>query len=100
MQARVSLPVRITATAVVMNAPGYITGIFVKPDGTNAITLTLRDNAASGAGTYLCPVLVVAGTGACLYYPLPNVWCKAGIHATVAVAGGGACDAVIYCKKR
>ena len=98
MQARVSLPVRITATGVVMNAPGYITGIFVQPDGTNDITLTLRDNAASGAGTYLCPVLVVGGTGGQKFFDLPNVWCKAGIHATVA--GSGACDAVIYCKKR
>lgn len=98
MQANVMRPVRLTETGVVMNAPGYLTGVCIQPNGVNAITVTLRDNAASGAGTYLAPVFTLAGTDGPTFISLPNVWCKAGIHVTLA--GDGTKDVVVYCKKR
>jgi len=100
MQANVTVPVRITETGVVMNAPGYLHGILVGTDGTNAVTLTLHDNATAGSGTKLTPAFVILGTVGAQMFNLPAVWCKAGIYATVSVAGGGTTEIIFYCKKR
>jgi len=98
MEANVAVPVRITETGVVMNAPGYIFGALVAPDGTNPPTLTLHDNASAASGTKLTPATTFLADGGAQMIFFPAVWCKAGIYATVA--GDGTVEIIVYCKKK
>jgi hypothetical protein len=99
MSSKISVPVRLTATGVVMNAPGFLHGVLVGTDGTNTVTITLYDNASAGSGTKLTPAFTVLGTVGAQMIIFPSVWCKAGIHATIAVAGGGTTEIIFYCRK-
>jgi len=48
-----------TATASVLSRPGYFIGIMVATDATNAVTVSIFDNATAATGTELIPTTVI-----------------------------------------
>jgi hypothetical protein len=49
----------ITASGIVTSKPGALKQIIVATDGTNAVTLSLYDNATAASGTLIVPTMVI-----------------------------------------
>lgn len=76
-----------TASAKILTGEGFFDGIVVKPDGTNAITVTFYDNTA-GSGTQFLPSIVIAGDGGTAFLnPVRPIKVFNGIYITVAGDG-------------
>ena len=53
-----------TATAAITTTSGYLHGIMLATDGTNAVTISVYDNASAASGTKLIPTQVVTTSAA------------------------------------
>lgn len=92
-----------TATATHVSVPSVFRGLIVKTDGTNDVTITVRNNTAVSGTAYLLP-------SAFLVLGEVNLWAfsfgndggpiaDTGINVEISVAGGGAAAVqVLYDK--
>jgi hypothetical protein len=84
----------LTGSSVILAQDGFLFGCLVETDGTNAVTLSLYDNASAGSGKVLRKIIV---PGANNYggFELPiGIEIAKGIYATVS--GTGAAFWVTY----
>ena len=76
-----------TSSAAIISTAGYIHGISVTTDGTNAVTVNLYDNTA-GSGTKIFPTWTVAATPTSQAYSFyPPVRVTNGLYASLATSG-------------
>lgn len=85
-----------SADAAIMAQSGFLCGLQVIADGTNAATVILYDNASAASGTVLAKIVVDAGATYEDYTPLEGIECANGIYADVS--GTGAEYIVHYAK--
>ena len=78
----------LTADKAIVTTAGYLNGMMVNADGTNACTLMLSDNASGSAGTVLWKFEIPAGDAATVgvVFPAP-VKFESGIYADVTTTG-------------
>ncbi len=87
-----------TADAAILVGHGVFGGIVVATDGTNAVTVSIYDNASTASGTELIPTTVFT-TGAAdrkqyLFPPRP-IEVENGIYVDITI-GGGSCGYTVY----
>lgn len=89
-----------TASGVMMAGPGRLFGVLVQPDGTNAVTMTIYDNASAASGTKLTPTMTFAGDGGLQEWKpaIEPVDCFNGVYVEVSVAGAGTVEYIAYTK--
>jgi len=81
-------------TTVVMPRKSMLSGLLIISDGTNVATVTVYDNASTGAGKVLAKGVATVTTGVnSLAFVTPI---RADLGITVVVAGTGAPQAVVY----
>lgn len=82
----------VTAGKVIKNSPGLLHGLVVNTDGTNAVTVTVYDNAAAASGTIVAKITVLAAdrTGGLVGI---DVGCDNGIFVVISGTGG---TAILY----
>jgi len=78
-----------TETATIWSTPCALAGIYLVPDGTNAVTIDIYDGTST-SGRKVIPQVVQAGNGGPFSLQFPKaIFCPSGIHVVVAVAGAG-----------
>lgn len=87
-----------TADAAIMAQSGYLCGLTVIADGTNAATVTLYDNASAASGTVLMEITVDATDTTEVWVPAEAIECANGIYADLTLAAGTARYIVHYTK--
>jgi len=80
------------ANAVIFAKPGWLWGITVRTDGTNAATATVYNNASAASGVE-AGECAIPGEDLTGYEALPRVWCGNGLY--LKLAGTGA-KAIVY----
>ena len=92
------------ADAAVTTGPGYLKGVIVHTDGTNACTVKAYDNATAASGTKLFYDWVVTTSATdrtqALSFDGQEVPYGAGIYIDITVGGGGACVYDVYFESR
>jgi len=89
-----------TASAAIATVPGYIYGIWVATDGTNAVTFTIYD-AATATGTAIFPSFVVPSSSSNRNTTIsfdPPVPYNTGLYVTGSSSGTYSYD-VFYRRK-
>jgi hypothetical protein len=90
----------ITSSAAVYTLPGLFHGVVVVTDGSNAVTVSVYDNASSAAGAELIPTWVVttSATDRIQSYGIwPPVKFDNGIYLELTCAG--TVSAMVYYEK-
>lgn len=86
----------LTADAAAASGEGYLYGIVIVTDGTNAPTVAVYDNS-SAEGTKLVPDLSLAATPRVQTLSLePSVPFNTGVYVDVTVGGGGTIAYMVY----
>ena len=77
-------------SALAVSGPGRFSGLVVKTDGVNAVTLNVFDSA-SAAGNRILPqdVVIPGNAGVWAYSENPPLRVHTGIYVGIAIAGGG-----------
>uniref|UniRef100_A0A6H1ZEA3 Uncharacterized protein n=1 Tax=viral metagenome TaxID=1070528 RepID=A0A6H1ZEA3_9ZZZZ len=79
-----------SADALIQTGPGYFYGIAIATDATNAVTVSIYDNATTGSGTLLIPTFV-ATTSATdrtkSFFVFPAIRYENGIYVDITCAG-------------
>lgn len=83
-----------TADAVIKNSAGTLMGVVMIPDGTNAFTLTIYDNASGASGTVLFKATIAGGSDT---FVVTGLETKAvnGLYAD-GDAGAGTFSYIVY----
>ena len=79
-----------TASAACVTVPGYLYGIMIITDGTNAVTVDIYDNASAASGTKLIPswIITTSATNRMQTLTLPNpVAADNGIYVNTSTSG-------------
>jgi hypothetical protein len=79
-----------TGDAAISTSPGYLHGIVVMTDGTNAVTVEIYDNKSAASGTKMIPTWTVttSNTNRSQSYSIePPVKYTQGIYVDVTCAG-------------
>lgn len=90
-----------TASAAIKAGAGFLHGIMIANDGTNAITLNIYDNDDAASGTKLIPETIITASATDRFKQITfnnPVIAIDGIYVSVSVAGGGSCAYVAYFK--
>lgn len=90
---RVSGEKTVAAATVILAAPGELHGVVATPDGTNAVVVTVYDNASAASGTVLASLRSPAASTAQLGFD-PFLRVANGI--TINVTGTNAKVYVYY----
>ena len=76
-----------TVSALISGRPGYVYGISVTTDGSNACTIDLYDNMA-GSGTKVVPTWTVPATPVSQAYSFnPPIKLSTGLYVSVTTSG-------------
>ena len=93
-----------TSDAAVTTGPGYLKGLIVHTDGTNACTVKAYDNATAASGTKLFSDWVVTTSATdrtqALSFDDKEVPYGTGIYVDITVGGGGTCTYDVYFESR
>ncbi len=87
-----------TGDAAILVGAGVFGGIVVATDGTNAVTVSIYDNATTNSGTELIPTTVIttSATDRVQYiFPPRPIEVSNGIYVDITL-GGGSCGYVVY----
>ena len=88
-----------TADSAAVAEAGYLCGIIIATDGTNAVTLDMYDNATAASGTNIVPTLVITtsasnrGTAIAVNRAISN-----GVYVDITTSG--TLSYVVYYKPR
>lgn len=91
-----------TADAVILAAPGWLYKIIVHTDGSNAVTMTLYDNATTNSGTKFFGDWVVTTSSidrTQVFTFNPPLPADNGMYADITL-GAGAMSFVVYYKTK
>jgi hypothetical protein len=92
-----------TTDAAVTTGPGYLKGIMVHTDGTNACTVKAYDNtAASGTKLFSDWIVTTSATDRVQALSFDDQECPygTGIYIDITVGGGGTCTYDVYFESR
>ena len=93
-----------TSDAAVTTGPGYLKGLIVHTDGTNACTVKAYDNATAASGTKLFSdwVVTTSATDRVQALSFDGQECPYGngIYIDITVGGGGTCTYDVYFESR
>ena len=92
-----------TADAAVTTGPGYLKGLIVHTDATNACTVSVYDNtAASGTKLFSTWTVTTSATDRtqALSFDDKEVPYGTGIYVDITVGGGGTCTYDVYFESR
>ena len=88
-----------TASAAIVAGKGRFGGIVVATDGTNSVTVDVRDATGAGAGDKLIPTTVItsSATDRIRAISVPQVF-TTGIYVTITTSG--TCEYIVYYETR
>ena len=92
-----------TADAAVTTGPGYLKGLIVHTDATNACTVSVYDNtAASGTKLFSTWTVTTSATDRtqALSFDAHEVPYGTGLYVDITVGGGGTCTYDVYFESR
>jgi hypothetical protein len=92
-----------TSDAAVTTGPGYLKGLIVHTDATNACTVSVYDNtAASGTKLFSTWTVTTSATDRtqALSFDDNEVPYGTGIYVDITVGGGGTCTYDVYFESR
>ena len=92
-----------TSDAAVTTGPGYLKGLIVHTDGTNACTVSVYDNTeASGTKLFSTWTVTTSATDRtqALSFDDKEVPYGTGIYVDITVGGGGTCTYDVYFESR
>lgn len=90
----------LTADAAAVTGAGFLYGVVIVTDGTNAPTIAMYD-ALSATGTKLVPDLVLTATPRVQTLSLdPALAFNLGVYVDVTVGGGGTIAYMVYYRKK
>ena len=77
-----------TADGSIMAEPGYLYGLIVVTDGTNAVTMDIHDHASSTSGNKIVPTMVFAATPRVQSVSFdPPLYCMYGVYVNLTTSG-------------
>ena len=88
-----------TASAAIVSGKGRFGGIVVATNGTNSVTVDVRDATGAGAGDKLIPTTVItsSATDRIRAISVPQVF-TTGIYVTITTSG--TCEYIVYYETR
>jgi hypothetical protein len=86
-----------TASAKITDGRGYFGGIIITTDGTNNVTVDVRDATTAGTGTKLIPTTVILANERVKSISAPQFYWT-GVYVTVTTSG--TTEYVVYYEKR
>jgi len=93
-----------TSDAAVTTGPGYLKGLIVHTDGTNACTVKAYDNATAASGAKLFSDWTVTTSATdrtqALSFDDKEVPYGTGIYVDITVGDGGTCTYDVYFESR
>ena len=92
-----------TSDAAVTTGPGYLKGLIIHTDGTNACTVSVYDNtAASGTKLFSTRTVTTSATDRtqALSFDDKEVPYGTGIYVDITVGDGGTCTYDVYFESR